>query len=97
MREIDLIDLVAGFGQHISLRQGNRRKMRKQPVEVVARQRCEQFVVQGKTGLRNEYMHCDILPGRSGRFTAGVGWARSDRAIRGKLIYMDQKEGLSAR
>src|SRR5664279_2054903 len=39
---------------------------------MIAGQGGEQNIVQGKTGLRNGHLHCDILPGRSGRFTAGV-------------------------
>src|ERR1019366_3382031 len=85
---------VAGFEQHGPLLEGDRRQMRQQPIEVIARQRGEQLVVQGKTGVRDGYCHCDILPGRSGRFTAGVG-GRSERAIRGKLMYRDKEGALS--
>src|SRR5215203_3856419 len=52
--------------------------MRKQPIEVVPRQRGEQFVVQGKTGVRNWCCHCVVPPGRSGRFTA-EGWEDAPR------------------
>jgi hypothetical protein len=51
MREIDLIDFVAGFEQLDALLQGDRRQMRKLSIEVFARQRDEQFVVEGKTGV----------------------------------------------
>ena len=85
MREVHLIDFVAGFVQHDALLQGYRRQIRKQPVEVVTRQRGEQLVVQGKTDFKSGDCHCDILPGRSGRCTAGMN-GRSERAIRGKCL-----------
>ena len=51
MGEVDLVDLVAGLEQHLALLQGHRRQMRRQPVEVIARQRSKQLVIQGKTGV----------------------------------------------
>ena len=51
MREIDLVDFVAGFGQHVPCCSGDRRQMRQQPVEIIARQGGKQFVVQGKAGV----------------------------------------------
>ena len=51
MREVNLIDLVAGFEQHQALRQIRCRQMREQPIELIAGQRGEQFVIQGMTGV----------------------------------------------
>jgi len=51
MREVDLVDLVAGLQQHHALLQGERGEVRQQPVEITARQGGEQLVVQGKTGV----------------------------------------------
>ena len=46
MREVDLVDLVAGLNQHVALRQGDRCEMRQQPIEMIARKGGEQLVVQ---------------------------------------------------
>jgi hypothetical protein len=39
--------------------------MRGEKVQLVARQACQQLVVQGDTGIGNQ--HCGFLPDRSGR------------------------------
>jgi hypothetical protein len=96
MREVNLIDLVAGLGQHRALLQRDGRQVWKQAVEMIARQRSEQFIVQRETGLSNRDLHCGIPPGRSGRFTAGMK-GRSETAIRGKLVYRDNTAALSVR
>jgi hypothetical protein len=70
--------------------------MRQQAIEMIAGQGREQFIVQGQTGLRNGYLHCDIPPGRSGRLPQGwVG--RSERAVRGKTHYRKKQAALSVR
>jgi hypothetical protein len=51
MREVNLIDLVARFEHHQPLRQLHGREVRQQPIEVIARQRGEELIVQGKTGV----------------------------------------------
>jgi hypothetical protein len=48
--------------------------VRQQPIEVIARQRGEQLIVQGKTEVREGYSQCDILPGRSGPIYRRDGW-----------------------
>jgi hypothetical protein len=45
MREVNLIDLVAGFEQHEPLRQLKGDEMRKQPIEMITGQRSEKLVV----------------------------------------------------
>ena len=76
-------DLVARFHQYGALFKGERRKMRKQAVEITARQGGEKLVVQRETGVWNVYCHCDFPPDRSGRFTAGDGGGRFREAARG--------------
>ncbi len=51
MGEVDLVNLVAGFTQHSALLQVDRREMRKQAIEMIARKRGKQLVVQGVTGV----------------------------------------------
>jgi hypothetical protein len=51
MREVDLVDLIAGFTQDGILLQVDCREMRKQAIELIARKRGKQLVVQGVTGV----------------------------------------------
>ncbi len=51
MREVDLVDLVAGFTQHGALLQVDRREMGKQAIEMIARKGGKQPIVQGVTGV----------------------------------------------
>ena len=48
MREIDVIDLVAGLDQHRTLLQGDARKVRYQASEIATRKRRQKLVVQGE-------------------------------------------------
>ena len=51
MREVDLVDLVAGLSQHSALQQVDGREMRKQAIEMIARKGGQQLVVQGVTDV----------------------------------------------
>jgi hypothetical protein len=63
---------------------------------MIAGQGGEQLIVQGETGLHNGYVHCDILPGRSGRFTAGVNGTLREGDPR-KTHYRNKQAALSVR
>jgi len=51
MREVDLVDLFAGFHQDNALLQLDRGEMGKQAIEIIARKDGEQLIVQGMTGV----------------------------------------------
>src|ERR1700730_14263145 len=69
VRKVYVINFIASFDQHQPLRQRLGYEVGGKQIELVARQRRQQFIVQRTAQLFS--MHFDILPGRSGRFPQG--------------------------
>src|SRR5450432_3402368 len=89
MRKVHVINFIASLDQHQPLLQPLVCQVRGKQIELVARQRRQQFVVQRTAKIFR--MHQDILPGRSGRFPQGDGKTLREHVPRGKYSGQERK------
>ena len=91
VRKVYVINFIASFDQHQSLRQLLGYKVGGKQIERAARQRRQQFIVQRTAQIFS--MHFDILPGRSGRFPQGDKKTLREHVPRGKVLMLKKESG----